>query len=731
MLLAFCGWRRYWRCLFLLAGILWTFGYAEIGLNDRLSEPKESQIIELTGQVVGLPLRNSHRVRFDFSVRPDVAGVPAKLRLNWYSPEQAVKAGQQWTFAVKLKRPHGYFNPGGFDYERRLFSEGIGATGYVRHTPKPVLLSDEADLFDVSVWRQAIADALDQVSAETSDSGLIKALILGDRSGMTQKQWALFRQTGTVHLMAISGLHIGLIAGLVYFSVRKLWLLAGCLKISPPNVASIGALAAALAYSALAGFSVPTQRALIMLTVVILARLWRRNIGPANTLSVALLAVLLAQPLALLSVGSWLSFLAVAVIVYTMAGRLASERRWLAAIKIHWRTALALSPLLLFFFQQVSLIAPVANLVAVPVISLVVVPMALAALVLLAWAPALAKHLLALCDWILQGLTAFLAELAALPGAYLNHAQPSLLAVILAGFGLALLLAPRGIPGRWLGCVMVLPLLLVRTDRPGLGEAAVTLLDVGQGLATVVQTAHHVLVYDTGARYDSGFDMGTTVVLPFLRRQGIAQIDILIISHGDNDHSGGAAALLRSLPVARMITSVPKRFQRYEPDDCTSGRSWSWDGVRFTLLMAPEREFGAGNNHSCVLQMATEFGSVLLTGDIEARAESWLVRHAGGRLRSDVMLAPHHGSNTSSSAAFLATVKPERVLISAGYRNRFGFPRREVLQRYAARHIDWSNTADRGAISVYLRPGGAEVVSQRLVRGKFWNLKPGIAADGT
>ena len=724
ILLVSCMALRYWTCLLLVAGILWAIIIADVGLRDRLSGDLESRIVKVSGHVVGLPVQNEHRVRFDLVVYSGREGLPSKLQLNWYHPKQAVKAGQRWRFSVKLKRPHGSLNPGGFDYERWLFTEGIGATGYVRAIPSPVLLPEKPGWFEISVWRQAIADELDRVMGDSPNKGVIKALTIGERHQLSAQQWDVFRQTGTVHLMAISGLHIGLVAGLVYFLTARFWGWTGFLRYSPPKVAAVGSMLAAACYAAMAGFSVPTQRALIMLAVLMLAVVWQRNIHPLNTLALALFAVLLLDPLAILSAGFWLSFLAVAVIAYTSMGRLASGSRWLAIIKINGLTALALSPLLLFFFQQVSLIAPVANWVAVPVVSLLVVPTALLALTLLWLAPALAKGLLTLADYILQGLNMFLAELAALPFAYLTREQPSLLAMILAGAGLLIVLTPKGVPARWLGWVMMSPLLFTGTVKPGQGEVIVTLLDVGQGLSAVVQTAHHALVFDTGARFDSRSDIGKMVLVPFIHRQGLSEIDALVVSHGDNDHIGGAPSLLNLVAVGKIYSSALEQLSPYSVAKCESGQVWMWDEVRFSML-APGRELlGSENNNSCVLMIEAESGRLLLTGDIEKQAESWLVQTYDGQLQADVLVAPHHGSNTSSTTAFLQAVAPDVVLIPAGYKNRFGFPHQAVLHRYSAEHIQWLNTADQGAIKVFLSENGLTVGTQRREQGRYWNMKP-------
>ncbi|MDO9049260.1 MAG: DNA internalization-related competence protein ComEC/Rec2 [Methylobacter sp.] len=746
------AWLRYWRCLFFVVGVLWAIVFAMHRLSDRLPEQLEGAEIQITGVIADLPEQDEKRARFDFIARDGVyaanlpgAGaaiardgvyapisaaivaesdrqLPAKLRLSWYYPDQPIKAGQQWVFTVKLKRVHGNMNPGGFDYERRLFTEGIGATGYVRPSPKPVLLGRDSAGSSISVWRQSITDQLSSTLGNSPSLALIKALTIGDGNSVTQEQWEVFRRTGTTHLVVISGSHIGLIAGLVYFLVLKLWARTGLLAWSPQKVAAVAAVLVAIFYSGLAGFSVPTQRSVVMLSIAMAAIILQRNSRPFNTLSIAMFAVLIIDPLAVLSAGFWLSFLAVGVIVYAVSGRLGKLGPIWGAIKINWVTSVGLSPLLLLFFQQVSLIAPLANLIAVPVISLLVVPLSLLAVIIMFILPTSASKLFYLIDHVLQGLWWLLAHLAEIPMASINHALPSYWALLFAVPGVLLLLAPVGIPARWLSLVMFLPLVFTDTKQPETGDINMTLLDVGQGLSAVVQTSHHLLIYDTGAKFSEQSDMGKSVLLPFLRSQGVAKIDSLIVSHGDNDHIGGTASLMRGIDTEQVLTSVPQLLNEYAPSECVAGQSWLWDEVKFTML-APQQAFVSENDNSCVLKIQSKHGTVLLTGDIEAAAESWLVETYGEALKADVLVAPHHGSKTSSTAGFLQVVQPDYVLIPAGYRNQFGHPHRDVLARYRQVNAKWLNSADSGAIVVNVKNNVFAVQGMRQAESKYWNIK--------
>lgn len=711
---------RWWRLLALPLGFIWAVWVADHHLAQRMPEHLAGSDITVQGWVANLPDQTEDKARFDFLLEHSGQPLPKKIRLSWYHTEQNIKAGQHWVFTVRLKPPHGTFNPGGFDYERWLFTQGIGATGYVRPYPKPQLLGQDPPWRNIDVFRQMIADRLD---AALSDSGLIKALTIGEGSGISQEQWDVFRKTGTIHLFVISGSHIGMVAGLVYLLVLKGWVWTGILRWSPQQVAAWAAMFAGIFYAILAGFSVPSQRAVVMLVVFMLAIIQQRPLRPFHTLSVALLAVLLYDPLAVLASGFWLSFLAVAIIVSTVGGRLDKSPWWLEGLKINWATSVGLSPLLLWFFQQVSICSPIANFIAVPVIGLLVVPLALLAVVLLFLDQVVTGGLLAILDYVLHGLYSLLAMMAAWPWATLNLPQPPFLALLFALPGMALLVAPRGIPNRWLGVIMLLPLFTAQPKTPADGEMEVTLLDVGQGLSVAVQTAGHWLVYDTGAKFSAESDSGKMVLVPFLRNRGVTELDGLVISHGDNDHIGGAGSLLDAVATHQVLTSVPDKFAGYRPQPCVAGQSWVWDGLAFEMLW-PEDKLLQGNDSSCVLKISGQSGSVLLTGDIERMAESLLVGKFGDALQADVLIAPHHGSKTSSSLSFLRAVKPKWVLIPAGYRNSFGHPHEKVLARYRSNRIASANTSEQGALTITFTKERQRLQKYRESEGKYWNWQP-------
>lgn len=716
-------WRRYWLCLCFSIGVLWAIVFAMLRLADQLPKHLENIDIPVKGIVLDLPEPHEKGVRFNFSVTKANIALPSRIRLSWYDANHPVKAGEHWAFTLKLKRPHGTLNPGAFDYERWLFTEGIGATGSVRKHPAPVLLARNSTWSSVAIWRQNISDLLTQQLPNSTNLGLIKALTLGDGHGISQAQWDIFRNTGTTHLFVISGSHIGLVAGLVYLLTLKCWARTGILIWSPQTVAALASLLFGLLYSAIAGFTVPTQRALIMLAIAMTAIVLQRNNRPFHTLALAMLAILMLDPLAILSPGFWLSFLAVALIIYTISARLITPSAMLGTLKVNWATSVGLAPLLLVFFQQISLIAPLANFIAVPVIEVLIVPVALVATVLLPLSSTLALPLFWLVDKILQYLLWLLNCLADLPWATLSHTAPSAWVLLFAIPAIMLLLAPRGMPVRSLGLILLLPLVFTKTQHPKTGDIKLTVLDVGQGLAVAVQTANHWLIYDTGPKYNSGTDSGQTVLLPFLRNHQVDKLDTVIISHGDSDHIGGADSLLNNVPTAQVLSSVPAQLTAYQATLCKAGQSWVWDEVIFTLL-SPDHVFESDNDNSCVLRIKAKHGSVLLTGDIEAEAELRLVAKYGQQLKSTVLVAAHHGSKTSSTQAFLTAVGAESIIIPAGYLNQFHHPHPTVLARYQQSQAHIVNTAYSGAISFDTQNQLAPLSLFRESEGKYWNSKP-------
>jgi competence protein ComEC len=726
--------RRSLACALLL-GFAWASAFALLRLHDELPRDLEGRDIIVEGAIASLPEPNERGVRFEFdlgrTVSPEDGRVPGHLRLNWYDTTRTLHAGEHWRLTVRLKRPHGMLNPGGMDHELWLFSRNIRALGYVRESPGNVLLKP-ANPWLPGAWRQTLSDRIHATLADSRFDGVIRALVMGAEDAISPAQWEVLRRTGTAHLIAISGSHISLIAVVAYGIAAGAAALLQVMRWPPPALAAVAAVAAAAGYSALTGFAIPTQRALIMIAIAMGGIIAQRHLRPVHTLTWALAAVVLLDPLAVTSPGFWLSFLAVGFILYLLTGRLQRPGLLHGLAWTNWATSLGLAPVLLFFFGQISLISPLANLFAVPVLGLAITPLALlSALALLVW-PAAGIVLMGFTETLVAWTWKALEWLSALSWAQWQHAAPPLPMALLAALGAAVLMIPRGIPGRWLGLFLLLPAATYVPAPPPEGSYRLTVLDVGQALASVVETRAHTLVFDTGARLSDSFDMGTAVLEPYLRSRGLSAIDTLVVSHGDNDHIGGAAALLQRFPVAAALSSVPDKLSHPAAKSCRAGQSWEWDGVRFEMLWPPapggggikgEGATGKDNDTSCVLKISAAQGSALLTGDIERGAESGLVKRYGAALASTVLVAPHHGSKTSSSPEFLSEVRPSTVLVSAGYRNRWGFPSPQVMERYRRLGIRAFDTASGGALTVL--PGadgsGPGLIPYRLSYRRYWH----------
>ena len=728
------GW---WRggCLSLIAacaaGFLYALVRAQILAPDTLPSDWEGKNLVVEGEVAGLPDAQSERTRFEFDIerieespeyKANIA-LPWRVRLNWYRDAPRLRPGERWRLHVRLKRPRGFANPGGFDYEEWLFRRGIAATGYVRGGRNERI---SPGAWSLSRLRHGLSERIDAaLGPEASLRPLIKALALGMRGEMSSQQWSVLRSTGTAHLMAISGLHVGLVAGLAFGLGSLAWRLPGVsvLLVDAKRVGAGAAIMAALVYAALAGFSVPTQRAAVMVVALMVAILTRRPVSPATLLGRALLAVLLLDPFAVNEAGFWLSFSAVALILYGVSGRLAvrrspGQRIWWRYGRVQCLLGLALLPLGFRFFGEYPVAAPLANAFAVPWVSALVVPPVLAGTLASMFLPSAGATLLELGHLALSALwhgLEFLArQVPVLPaGPTLPRGQ------MLAGLaGALILVAPRGTPARWLGALWMAPLFFSSPAFLPEGALRVAVLDVGQGAAVVLRTRDHTLVYDTGPRFSDRFDAGAAVLVPYLRHHGVRAVDALVLSHRHQDHVGGAESVLQGTSVESVVTNVSAWTGQATP--CREGRQWEWNGVRFTVLHPRSDMDDTGNEGSCVIRVVAGESAVLLTGDIGEPSEGTLIdRH---RLQADLLLVPHHGSATSSSPAFLEAVNPRLALVSYGYRNRFDLPSPEVMVRYRSRGTPVLATATEGAIEVDLYPDGTMSAPRRFrrERERYW-----------
>jgi competence protein ComEC len=682
----------------------------------------ERQTVRVSGWIDGAVADRGRRHRFRFQVRRlrgpngrwrDYRGT---LRLSWYRPvPQQLAFGQRWELSVRVRRPRGFRNPGGFDYAGYLRARGLAGTGYVRRDPAPTRLAGsggEPLQGLVERLRRRIQEAVAQSTGDGAP--LLRALTVGKRDQLSGETWEVLRDTGTAHLVAISGLHVGWVAWLLFNAAGAVWrrLPRAPLWLPTPRFAALGAGTGAAAYAALAGLGLPTQRALIMVAAGLGAWLLGRPFRFERALAVAALAVLVWSPDSLFGAGFWLSFTAVAGIGLLLAGPLRHRGRLAATLAIQGLVVLVISPWLAFWFGQVSLVAPLANAVAIPVVSLLVVPLglvgALAAMAGLSWVhgPAFAA-----AGWLLERLAAGLAWTAELPMAAWSGPRPDLLAVACMLAGLALLVVARG-RWRWLGPVVALaPLLWLGPPTLPEGQARVWVLDVGQGSAAVVETAGHVAVVDCGPRFSPRFDAGSALVAPFLQSRGWASVDRLVISHGDNDHSGGCDGLRARLPVASVAGAGGEPLR--------AGDGWRWDGVRFEVLAPGPGGPRSGNDGSRVLRVTAGGDRVLLPGDLEAAGERRLLARLGDP-RADVLVAPHHGSATSSTAPFVAAVAPSRVVFSTAYKNRWGFPDPEVVRRYRQAGAAMWNTAYAGAVRIELGDG-VRLSGFRRRADRYWH----------
>lgn len=713
-----------------LIGFLWAALRADLLLSQTLDPAVEGKTVVLEGRVAGLTTEKETGVRFELDVErleQDGRRIPGprRVRLFWRQPDTRLIPGETWRFAARLKRPHGFMNPGGFDYEGWLFRAGIRATGYVvAHDSRNSRVAPPVGAF-VERLRLRLRDYLRRGADAREFNGILVALAMGDQTGIGAEQWRILTRTGTTHLIAISGLHVGLLAVIGYWLGRWTWPLLGPapLYIAAPRIGALTGLMAAWLYAALAGFAIPTVRTVVMLAVLFAGLCANKRVASFELLSAALLAVLVYDPFAVLSAGFWLSFCAVATILYGMSGRVAARGLWWRYGRVHWVVGIGLTPLLLLLFGQNPLAGPLANLVAVPWITFVVVPMTLLGSALLTLWGAAGNVFLTSGDLALQALWPLLHWLAGFDAAIWSRPPPSLWQLATACAGAALLLAPRGLPLRWLGLLWTLPLIVIQPTRPGFGHYDFTLLDVGQGLAAVVVTRTHTLVFDTGPRYGDDLDAGRAVLLPYLRNRGIARLDIVILSHSDTDHTGGWHTLQEEIASDRVLASQPSATASPEASHCHAGQTWHWDGVAFEILH-PETHAAPGDNaRSCVLRVAGPGGVLLLTADIERASERRLIETVPDKLRADILVVPHHGSLTSSTEAFLRAVNPRYAVISAGYLNRFRFPRAEILARLARHGAAVYTTARAGALRFEVKDTIGTPLAYRHMAAKFWHMR--------
>ncbi len=717
-----------WRVAWLiLASFLWTSLFIYWQLEQRLPVELNNKRLAVVGEVITIPKLTSGNSSYLF--RPhaieDYHGrLPGLMKLYWRKSPDSLAAGQVWRLKVKIKRPHGYQNPGGFDYERWLFSKGIGATGYVINAAENRLLHENG--VSLNHYRQRINERIERYCADCDNLGLIQALALGYRGNIQHKHRSLLQQTGTAHLIAISGLHIGIIAAVFYFLGLKFWALGFYrYRLNRREFALLLSWVAAFGYSLASGFDLPAQRAMIMLTVIF-ASVWMRiPLNLLNSIFVALVVVLIVSPLAVLSESFWLSFSALFVIALGSRLLQGQQSRFRQLVFIQLLFSLLFIPLSIVIFNQVHLASFMANLVAVPLISFIVVPLNFLLITLL-WLPeGWLQGLYQGVDGLLGLLTTYLQWLQDLGLHARDVADIQIWTLVLLVLLSLLILKPFKVLGlqSWL---LLLPLLIVWpvSPRPEAG-LQVAVLDVGMGNAIVVKTRQHSLVYDFGPGYESGFSLGEWVLMPYLQHQGIDRLDRIVISHSDQDHMGGLYAIQSRLQHDAVFSGTPEQVKKRLPQlgpvrDCHQQPPWVWDGIRFTFLAAPTTKKESDNNRSCVLLIENGNSRVLIAGDIESDQEYKLLNSYAEKMPSTILIAPHHGSLTSSSSAFVKAVSPNAVVFTTGYLNRWGFPRPEVLSRYQKVGAEIYRTDQDGAVSIHCFSNDCSLQRYRSSKPRIW-----------
>lgn len=712
--------RAAWPLAF-AAGLVLATWTAHGVLRDRLDPADEGAVLQVEGVVAGVPLRSPDRVQFDFA--PDDPRLPHRVRLSWYDATDELAPGERWAFSVKLRAPRGLSNPGGFDAEQRAAIDRIGASGYVHDETAPQRVAGAAGM-PVERARAWLAAHISTATGDSRANGLVQALAVGVQDAVSDEQWRLFRLTGITHLVAISGLHVTLFAVVVAGGVRALFRAPGFGRIQRWRVPAeaVCGLAAALGYSLLAGWSVPTQRTVLMVGVCSIAHVLRRQVGSVSVLALALAVVLAWDPLAAATAGFWLSFGAVAALVASTPGRLGALGTVRTFLVTQAAVTVALAPIGAALFGGLSWVGTLANVVAIPAYSFVAVPLVLFGTAVAPVSLEFAGLAWRLAAAFLDLQWPLLEWLVSLPGVGWSPVPPGAGAFVLGLVGVCVALAPVPVAARGLGVVLVSGMLAIRAERPPFGTAWVTVLDVGQGLAVAVETRSHLVVYDTGPKYRSGGSAGESVVLPFLRTRGWRHVDLLVVSHPDDDHDGGVPAVREALPVR-----AEAHGERGAASPCVAGTAWRWDGVDFRFLHPGPGRYSR-NDGSCVLRVGAGSRAALLTGDVTRTVEAELVagEHAAA-LAADLVTMPHHGSRTSSSEGFVHATQARWAVASAGWNNRWGFPKQDVVSRWSDAGAEVVEIARTGAVRFVIAPAGAQARrGERAEHPRWWRAPAAV-----
>jgi competence protein ComEC len=717
--------------------------YQDLVLPDSLTQTD----IAIRGVVADFPRAEDDSVAFTLRLLPDdlVSRFPETVQLRIYTADLQPQAGELWDFLVRLKRPAGPINWAGFDREAWALRNHIHANGYVRESPLNRRIDARGPGSLTLRLRDIVRQRIEKALAGHPMSPLVQGITIAATQSIDADTWQILRDSGTSHLVAISGLHVSLVAAFLWYPGRLAGGIMSSFGVLADSLlpARLLALGGAFAYGALAGYSTPTLRACLMVAAVLLIGWYGRNRASGiGILCAALLCMLLANPLSILSPGFWLSFLAVALLYtcvtqsvdswpvdpHATAKRLILIKRFVAA-NMHTQFVLGVGLLLpsLIFFSQVSVISFIANLLAIPLFSFCILPLALLGSVLVTMQSGPG-------DWILIGaatglewLVASMGILAGIPGAIWQPASMDGVALLLVLTASAVSLIRPPLPGRFAGLGLLC--ILLSRDSSSVDELLrVQILDVGQGLAVLVQTRNHNLLYDTGARWRGG-DSGKTVVLPAIQANGIDELDMLIVSHDDADHSGGVSSIMHTVDALQVLAPAADYLGIEQATDCGAGASWEWDNVEFRVVHPVNRSVWSDNNASCVLLIIAAGQKILLPGDIEAGAELKLAEDLLLREVS-LVLAPHHGSRTSSSELFVNALAAKYVVFSAGYANRWGFPKTDIVQRWVDSGACALTTSVSGALEFSISEVGELTLSHAARAGwkRPWVLRKQNAA---
>jgi competence protein ComEC len=713
------GLSRFRLAAAMLLAFCWSIHNFHLRLESQLDPGLAGQIVQLKGVISAIPTESSDFTRFLF--RPDKefrsAGLPPTLLVHWYMDWPELSVGEYWQLELKVKPPWGPVNFQGADKERWLFASGIGGLGTVRTGHR--LASTDDSRFPVDSLREKVLDSISEQVVDERERGVIQALATADRSGLAANDRRLLTVTGTSHLLAISGLHVGLAAaGGMWLSRILLWFLPLLKTGNAMLLVSItGGLFSACSYAALAGLGTPTLRAVLMLFTGMTAVLLCRAIHPFRAWMISLAIILLIDPFAPMGAGLWYTFLAVAALLFVFRPRTGRLNWWKTILMAQSGVVLVLLPVSAGWFYSFSPTGFLANLMAIPWVSFLVVPPVLAGLTVLPFSVTLAGAFWSAASLASKVLFLYLESIDRIQGELSTMAPPSALQVALALVGAFVLLLPRGITPRWLGLFLILPLFFPPGERTQAGTLEVEVLDVGQGTAVLVSSGGQSLLYDSGPGDGNERNLVAGVIAPALARLGTRAPDHVVISHGDLDHAGGLQSLLRLYPGAEYRANLGG--SSHSLDECRTPLSWSGSGVTFdTLHPSPGLPY-LGNDSSCVISVKTGGRRLLLSGDISKSIENRLIMQ--GLQGHQVLLVPHHGSKSSSSIAFIKMLRPEVAIATASLGNRFGFPRPEVRARYEALDSRFWSTGECGALRLLLHPDGKlEASSARRERKRIW-----------